>query len=138
MRFICPTCVEKKWYLTIFFREVGSPQPVRIGTSVLTFGKGREARGQLAYCQIEVTDEAASVEFFPGAKILGVVCSPNPGLDKRYMESLGSIDEVELANPNDIVEISDMSLAREVAGSSSSIQKQLDVLDRKRRKFIGR
>lgn len=102
MRFYSPAVRSHEWFLTLFFRETGRPNVVRIGKNKLLFGKGPEAYGQLSHCQIQVTDEDHSIEVFPGARLLGMVCSPEPGMDGRYLQSLSPADEVELVNPNEL------------------------------------
>ena len=108
MRFYSPASASPQWFLTLFFRETGQPNPVRVGKSVLSYGKGREAFGRLAYCQMEVKNEHASIELFPGARLLAAVCSPTPGLDQSFVSSLSPQDEVELVKPEEIVVVQDM------------------------------
>lgn len=130
---------KQRYFLTIFFREVGSPQLCRIGHNLKKFGKGRDHLGELAWVQIEVEKEGSSIEFFPGARILGIVCDENPGVDQHYVATLGPRDEVEFTNPNEIVTFND-AMARDVMASLDGkermfLEKQLR--DKKgRREFI--
>ena len=140
MRIWTTICREKRYWLTIFFRETGRKQLLRVGKQTITFGKGRGHAGKLARIQIEVTDGDGSIEFFPGAKILGVVMSDEPGIDPRFQASLRPrIDEVELVNPNDAIIIAP-DLARDVAGDkqNQAFKTQLEVLNGHRRTFIGK
>lgn len=137
MRIYSPVALNKKWYVTLFYREVGEPLPVRIGRNLLSYGRGREHSGRLAHCQIEVTDEPYSIEIFPKGRLLGVVTALEPGIDERFKSTLSPADEVELARPGEIVVVDDLKLADEVIGNNDKIRQQLEVLKGKRRKFYG-
>ena len=126
MRFYSPMSRLPKWYLTIFFREVGKPQLVRIGKSHQMFGRGPEHEGKLAICQIEIKEEHASVEVFPGSVVLGIVCAPEPGIDQHFRDSLSPADEAELVRPSEIL-VADGALMSQVSEMNPSwLQKQLD------------
>lgn len=138
MRIWTPACREKQYFITIYFREVGAPQLIRIGREVLSFGSGREHAGKLARVQIEVKDGEGSIELFPGSKILGIVINEEAGIDERYQATLNpKMDEVELVNPFDIV-VMPGDLARDVAGDNPKFKQQLEVLNGSRRRFVGK
>jgi hypothetical protein len=128
MRFFTPLAHKDKWWLTIFYRETGKPNPIRIGSGRLWFG-GDLPPGTLAIKQIEVVQEAASIELFPGTIVMAIVASEEPGIDERFKESLSPMDEVELMRPSDIV-TAPAELLGDLAKGSSMLQKQIG--DRKR------
>jgi len=138
MRIWTPTCREKRYWLTLYFRETGQRHLLRVGREVLSYGKGREHAGKLARVQIEVTDGEGSIELFPGARILGIVLHDDAIIDERYQATLNpKVDEVELVNPHEIV-VMPSDLARDVAGDNPQFKKQLEVLNGSRRKFVGK
>jgi hypothetical protein len=124
MRFYTPLSRNEKWYLTIFFREVGAPQPLRVGSGRIFFGGGPERTGQLTISQFEVLREPASIEVFPGAIVLAIVASEEPGIDEKFKASLSPLDEAELVRPSDIV-MADAGLINDLAKGSSQLEKQL-------------
>lgn len=137
MRIWTPACREKQYFLTLYFRETGSPNYLRIGRETVSFGSGREAAGRLARAQIEVTDGEGSIELFPGAKILGVVVNEEAGFDLRYQSTLNpKFDEIELIRPSDIV-VMPGDLAKEVAIGNEGFTRQLEVIRGKRKRFVG-
>lgn len=138
MRIYTPACRTEDWFLTIFYREVGRPQPVRVGRDLGQFGHGAEHMDRVGMTQMELHRNSASVELFPGARILAVVCSPEKKIDKRFAESLTLRDEVELANPYDMINVSP-ELASEMKGENTDIVKrQLEVMNGKRKTFYGK
>lgn len=137
MRIWTPVCREKRYFLTLFYREVGAPQFLRIGRETISFGKGREHAGKLTRTQIEITDCAGSVELFPGAQILGLVLHDEPGIDPKYQATLNpEVDEVIFTSPHEIV-IVPGDLAKDIAGDNQRFKNQLEVLNGKRRRFVG-
>jgi len=138
MRIWTPVCSEKRYFLTLYFRETGQRHFLRVGRELLSYGKGPEHMGKYTRVQVEVTDGEGSIELFPGAKILGVVLHTEAGIDERYQTSLNpQIDEVELVKPSDVVVVSG-GLAKEIAGDNQQFRNQLEVLNGKRRRFIGK
>ncbi len=137
MRIWTDTCREKQYFLTIYFEETGSRHYVRVGRETLMFGKGRGHAGKLARVQIEVKDGEGAIEFFPGAIILGVNLSSEAGIDERYQATLNpKYDAVQLVSPRDSI-ILPPDLALDVAGDNQKLKTQLEVLNGKRRRFIG-
>ena len=137
MRIWVPTCREKRYFLTIYFRETGRPNYIRVGPRKLAFGKGREYAGRLARIQVEIIDCDGSIELFPGARILGIVVNEEAGIDENYEKTLNpKVDEIEFVNPHEIITMPG-DLARDVAGDNPQFQKQLEVLNGKRKQFIG-
>ena len=137
MRIATPACLGKDWFVHLFFREVGHPFPVRIGKSVVSVGRGREHYGQLGRVKIDVTADQSDIELFAGSRIISVVASLTPKVPDHYFRSLSPRDEVELANPNDIVVVDDMALMRDVSkGRSDQLLQQIEVQENKRRRFL--
>lgn len=138
MRIWTPTCASKQYWVTLFFRETGERQFVRVGRNTLTFGKGPGHAGKLARVQIEVKDGDGSIELFPGAVLLGVVISDKPGVDARYQSTLNpEIDEVELVRASEIITMP-ADLARDVAGDNPNLKKQIEVLNGQRKRVIAK
>jgi|SRR5262249_55713413 len=139
----CVPARGKKWHFSIFYREVGSPQPVVVGSSALSYGKGMEHVGKLAITSAEVTDDYSSINLFPGARILAVVISDEKINALNYASVLTPADEVELVKPSDIVVVDDLSLMRDVVNGSGggegvdSVRRNLETIEGKRRKFYG-
>ena len=137
MRIATPACLGKKWFVHIFFREIGHPFPVRIGKSLVNVGKGREHYGKLARVTIEVEADQSDIELFAGSRIISVVASLTPTVPDQYYRSLSPRDEVELANPNDIITVDDAALMRDVSkGRSDQLFQQLEVQEKKRRRML--
>jgi len=138
MRIWVPTCREKQYFLTIYFRETGRPNYIRVGRRKLSFGKGREYAGRLAMVQVEISDCDGSIEFFPGARILGMIINEEAGIDENYQKTLDPrVDEIEFVNPHEIV-VMPGDLAKDVAGNNPQFKKQLEVLNGHRRRFVGK
>lgn len=140
MRIWTPVCREKQYFLTIYFRETGSANFIRVGSKTESFGGRRDFAGQIGRKQIEVTDGDGSIEFYPGAKILGVVLHDQAGFDLQYERTLmrdASFHEVELVRPSEIV-VMPADLAKEVAGQNgnNNFKKQVEVLKGKRKPFV--
>lgn len=123
MRIISTTNALPQWFLTLYFREVGCPQILRVGSGKMLYGRGMEHYGNIALAQLEVKNEIGSVEVFPGARLMAVVMSDRPGIDERFQASLSERDEVELVRPNEIV-TADYHQMLEVTSRHSFLQKQ--------------
>lgn len=138
MRIWTPTCRDKRYWLTLYFRETGQKNFIRVGKEILSFGKGREHAGRLARVQVEITDGEGAIELFPGARILSVVLSDAPGIDERHQASLNpNADEVELVKCSEIV-VMPGDFAKDLAGENPQFKKQMEVLNGKRRRFVGK
>lgn len=102
-------------------------------------GLGREFYGQFKMVSIRYKDQDPnSVEFGPGARILGIIISPSNYIDQRYCNTLTEKDEVELVSPSSIAVVSDMELARDIvkATKDDNFFQQVEVLEGKRRRLI--
>lgn len=138
----CANARNKQWFFSIFYREVGAPQPFVVGQNALSFGKGPDVTGRLGVVSAEVKDDYSSLSVFPGSRILAVVMSDQPINAMRYAEQLTPADEVELVKPSDIVVVSDPSLAMDVVNNSGggmgvdSVRRDLEALNGHRRKFF--
>lgn len=138
MKFYSPGCRSQQWFLTLFFRERGRKNLVKVGSNVVEYGRGRDHTNRLSIAQIEWKDEPYAVELFPGSRLLAVVCSPEPQIDRNFAGSLCPADEVELVKPSEIVEISDPKLAEEItAKGEDSVKRDLEVLNGSRKRIYG-
>jgi hypothetical protein len=139
MRFYCPMgFFNKQWFIHIFFRETGKPHVMQVGKSKIRFGRDDpDYIGVLAYACVEARDEDASIEIFPGARVLAVVASPTKNYDPNFVKTLNpERDEVEFVKPTNVLEISDLSLAVEMAGAggSDALRRQIEVIQGKRKR----
>lgn len=103
MRFYSPNSRVKEWYCTIVYRDGARPLPVRVGDTLLYIGG--KGTGEIKHVQFQCKDEHHSVEIYPPGKVFAVICSPEEGLDPRFMESLAPRDEVELSDPRRVVTV---------------------------------
>lgn len=110
MRFYSPSSRLKEWYCTVVYRDGAKPLPVRLGETLLYLGG--KGTGEVKHVQFQCKDEHHSVEIYPPGRVFAVICSPDPGLDPRFIESLAPRDEAELSDPRRVLTV-DQSLAFE-------------------------
>lgn len=124
MRFFTSIAHKQKWWLSVFYEETGGPNAIRVGSSKMWFG-GKLPAGSLAVERWQITEEAASIEVFPGSIILAIVATDEgPFIDQKFLESLGPMDKAELVRPTDIVTAGE-DVLEELAKNHPLLQKQL-------------
>jgi hypothetical protein len=97
MRFYSPNARLNTWHLTIVYEDTGQPFFGRVGDH--QFRAGGVKKGEVKLFQFECQKEHHSVEIYPPAILLAVICAPEPGLDPQFMESLAERDKAELSDP---------------------------------------
>jgi len=101
MRFYSPNTRLKVWFLTVVFRDEKAPLHIRVGDNLVALGGA--GSGKVLHSEMECREEHYSVEIYPPGRVFAVVCSPEPGIDPAFIESLAPRDECELHDPRRIL-----------------------------------
>lgn len=141
MRIATPGMIADKYFVSIYFEEIGRPFPVAIGGEWLHVGRGREYKGIVSMIEHEVDKNPDDIHILPPAIILAVVVSVTPtskAKAREYMQKLkASRDAVELIRPSDTAIVGDMELAKEVVMGNDKVLQHLHVAEGKRKTFYG-